>query len=136
MTRRLLTGPTWRRILDRLGGPWSTDDPDPQPSRLDRLDGIGTDQPAGEVPPAHTQASLAALTRIDHDLRRMCQVCDYIPEDPALAVITHHPNGTHVVADNRDRTALALPTRPVTTVYDQDTPLASEVEAWLAGGAR
>lgn len=114
-----------RRLLARLRGPWIADDPNPEPSHPN-----APTTPVGEVMPDD------ALRRLHRDLFRMCDVCSYIPENVDLHVIAHHPNGTHVVADQHDRTHMVLPVRrPVTTVFDQEMPLASEIEAWLASQA-
>lgn len=113
-------------LISRLRGPWIADDPHPEPSH--------PDAPVGEVMPEHVQRALrqpladwdeTALSRIDHELRRMCDVCDYIPEDPAESVITHHPTGAHVVTGPHDVTRLVTPTNDFDRHADEAIALVS-----------
>lgn len=78
----------------------------------------------GECPPL-TDAQ--ADTLWNTLTRNYCRTCDFTPTDGAT-VLCHTPGGGHLVTYGDDPR--------VHTVYDQATPLASEVEAWLAGGAR
>lgn len=87
-------------------------------SNLDRADGV-----AGEIPPM-TDAQAAHLMG---DIFRCCETCGYLPANGGH-VLVHHPSGAHYVTFGSSPR--------VHTVYDHMSPLASEVEAWLAGGAR
>lgn len=80
-------------------------------------------RPTGEVPPMTDQQA----ARLMADLYRGCPVCSWVPPHPRFRVLTHLPDGAHY---SRSMDAPDVP------VYDREMPLASEVEAWLAGGAK
>ena len=134
------------RWIKNLRGPWVQNDPHPEPSTLDRLDGVGrgpladwdATRPVGEVPPmtdeqadrlwADVMHPEARALRAELD-RGTCHLCDY--RAPAGFEVLNHVTRDGMAPVHYSRTLAAG-----APAYDQAMPLASEVEQWLAGGAK